>query len=133
LRVVLLTLGIFVLVVLAGALAILFTIWYVEYRGLGGLNIVERAYARMAIYGRWLGLSFAESSTPDERRHYMIDELPDGEKPISAITHAYIRNRYAEPADHDVRVRDSHIAHGAWQEARKTFIRRKLARLFGRR
>ena len=62
----------------------------------------------------------------------MIDELPDGEKPISAITHAYIRNRYAGPADQDERIRDSHIAHGAWQEARKTFIRRKLAQFFGR-
>ncbi len=133
LRVVLLTLGIFALVILSGVLVILFTIWYVEYRGLGGLNIVERAYARMAIYARWLGIHFAQSSTPDERRRYMVDELPDGERPISAITHAYIRNRYAEPTDRDVRIHDSHIAQGAWQEARKTFIRRKLAQLFGRR
>jgi transglutaminase-like putative cysteine protease len=133
LRVVLLTLGIFALVMLSGVLVILFTIWYVEYRGLGGLNIVERAYARMAIYARWLGIPLAQSATPDERRRSMIDELPDGEKPISAITHAYIRNRYGEPTDRDERIRDSHIAHGAWQEARKTFIRRKLAQFFGRR
>jgi transglutaminase-like putative cysteine protease len=133
LRVVLLTLGILALLVLSGVMVILFMIWYVEYRGLGGLNIVERAYARMAIYGRWLGMRFAQSSTPDERRRYLVDELPEGEKPINAITHAYIENRYAEPASREARVRNSHVAQEAWQEARWTFIRRKLAQIFGRR
>jgi transglutaminase-like putative cysteine protease len=133
LRVVLLTLGIFALIVLSAVLAILFMIWYVEYRGLGGLNIIERAYARLVIYGRWLGLHFAESATPDERRRHMISEIPEGEPPINAITRAYIENRYGEPVSRDVRVRNSHIAQDAWQDARRTFIRRKLSRLLGRR
>jgi transglutaminase-like putative cysteine protease len=133
LHVVLLTLGIFALVVLAGVLVILFMIWYVEYRGLGGLSIVERAYARIAIYGRWLGLRFAESSTPDERRRYMVNELPEGETPINTITQAYIENRYAEHISREAQIHDSRVAQEAWQEARWTFVRRKLAQILGRR
>jgi transglutaminase-like putative cysteine protease len=132
LRTALLTLGIFALIIVAGVLAILFTIWYVEYRGLGGLNIVERAYARLAIYGRWIGLHFGQSATPDERRRYLVDEVPEGEKPVNAITRAYVENRYGEPADREERIRSSHIAQQAWRDARRAFIRHKLARWLGR-
>jgi hypothetical protein len=133
LKTVLLTLGIFVLVIVGGALALLFTIWYVEYRGLGGLSIIERAYARMAIYARWLGLKFAQSSTPDERRRYMISELPESEKSINAITRLYMESRYGDPAGNRAHIRNSRVAQEAWTEARQTFIRRKFGRLFRRR
>ena len=131
LQTVLLTLGIFALVVLGAVLAILFAIWYVEYRGLSGLNIIERAYARMAIYGRWLGLHFDDSATPDERRRFMVSEIPEGEPPINTITRGYVQNRYA-PADPESEGMGSQIAQDAWREARWVFIRRKIAELFGR-
>lgn len=127
----LLTLGILALVVLAVVFVVLFAIWYVEYRGLGGLNIIERAYARMAIYGSWLGLRFTDSSTPDERRRYLISEIPEGEPPINAITDGYVQNRYA-PADPEHELAYSHVAQEAWRDARWVFIRRKIAVFFGR-
>ncbi|MBN1563003.1 MAG: transglutaminase domain-containing protein [Anaerolineae bacterium] len=127
----LLTLGLFALVILAVIMTILFVIWYVEYRGLSGLNIVERAYARMTIYARWLGLRFDDSATPDERRRYMVSEIPEGEPPINAITQGYVQTRYA-PANQDAEFTNSNIAQEAWRDARWVFIRRKIAEFFGR-
>ncbi|MBN1201500.1 MAG: hypothetical protein JXJ20_06555 [Anaerolineae bacterium] len=132
LRTALLTLAIFALAILLLVLLILFMIWYVEYRGLGGLNSIQRAYARLAIYARWIGLTFSRSATPDERRRYMIGEMPEGERPINTITRAYIRDRYAPPERSGTRANDHLLAQEAWHEARWVFIRRKLARLLGR-
>ncbi len=132
LRVVLLTLGILVLVVLAVVLIVLFAIWYVEYRGLGGLNTIQRAYARMVIYGQWLGLRFAESATPDERRRHLVNEIPEGEQPINAITRTYIEDRYGEPANPELNETNTSLAEEAWHVARQTFIRHKFGRWLGR-
>jgi transglutaminase-like putative cysteine protease len=131
LKTILTTLGIFALVVVGVILAVAFAIWYIEYRGLGGLNVIQKAYARMGIYGRWLGLSFEQSATPIERRHYLIDEIPEGEQPISIITHAYMHDRYASPGT-AAADGDEHHARDAWHEARRVFVRRKLARVFRR-
>jgi hypothetical protein len=129
--VILLTLGIFALAVLLFVLAILFVIWYVEYRGLRGLNVIQRAYARMAIYAHWLGLRFDESATPDERRRYLVGKVPEGERPINTITRTYVEDRYARPGEPDTEIANSYSAREAWREARRTFIRRKLTRLLG--
>lgn len=129
LRVILLTLGAVVLTLLLVALAVALAIWYIEFRGLGGLNAVQKAYARMAIYARWLGIRFEQSTTPDERRRYLVGQVPEGERPINTITHVYMEERYGEPAA--TRAARHHTIHKAWQSARRAFIRRKLRR-FGR-
>jgi len=131
LRTILLTLLIFVLVIIALVAFILFLIWYVEYRGLGGLNSIQRAYARLGIYGRWLGLRFDESATPDERRRYLVGEVPEGEQPINAITRAYIQSRYDAPGKPN-QLAEHRLVKEAWQEARWLFIRHKFGRFFGR-
>ncbi|NDJ76301.1 MAG: hypothetical protein GYB65_08570 [Chloroflexi bacterium] len=131
-KTILLTVAIFVLVVAVIVLAIVFMIWYVEYRGLGGLNIIQRTYARLGIYGRWVGVNFDESATPFERRRHLVGEVPDGEKPINTITSAYIQDRYAPPAPQAMDQEKTFAAQEAWQEARWVFIRRKLGRLFRR-
>mgnify|MGYP001199615612 FL=1 len=131
LRTILITLGVFVLVIVLLVLLALFIIWYVEYRGLGGLNGIERAYARLGIYAHWLGLRLDRSATPDERRRYLVGEVPSGEKPINAITRAYIQNRYA-PKDRVNLEPQQEVIKDAWEEARWAFIRRKLDRLRGR-
>jgi hypothetical protein len=131
LRTILITLGVFVLVIVLLVLLALFIIWYVEYRGLGGLNGIERAYARLGIYAHWLGLRLDRSATPDERRRYLVGEVPSGEKPINAITRAYIQNRYA-PKDRVNLEPQQEVIKEAWEEARWAFIRRKLDRLRGR-
>ncbi len=128
-KTILLTLMIFAAVVILLLVVIVFAIWYIEYRGLGHLNAVQRAYARLGIYGRWLGLRLEQSSTPDERRRYLVGEVPEGEQPINTITHAYVEDRYAAPGQADG---SDHVAQTAWQEARWAFIRRKLNHLFGR-
>jgi len=58
--------------------------------------------------------------------------VPTGEKPINAITRAYIQNRYA-PARAQRAVPPPEAIDEAWEEARWAFIRRKLDRLRGRR
>jgi len=131
LSLVLKTLALFVLVVIGLIVLAALVIWYVEYRGLGGLNVVQRAYARLAIYGRWLGLCFAESATPDERRRYLVGELPEGEEPINAITQAYMEDRYAR-RDPESSLNSAARASEAWEDVRWTFVRRKIARWFGR-
>lgn len=130
LSVLLLTLGIIALVITTLIVIGLFLIWYVEYRGLSGLNIVQRAYARLAIYGRWLGLGFVESATPDERRHSMVTHLPEGEAPINTITYAYIEDRYRDPNRSSEDDLADDIAKEAWQDARWVFIKRKLRKWF---
>ena len=129
---ILLTLGIFMLVILAGVALGAFIIWYIEYRGLGGLSAVQKAYARMGIYGRWLGLRPGNSATPDERRRYLIGAVPEGEEPINSITRAYILDRYASPARQDG-VANGQSVQAAWREARMAFVQRKLAWLRRRR
>lgn len=128
LRTILITLGVIVLVVLGIVLAILFTFWYIEYRGLRGLNGVQKAYARLGIYGRWLGLRFPDSSTPDERRRYLISEVPEGERPVNTITRLYIRDRYAAaprlPEQHESQSSVAEI----WKDARRAFLRHKFGR-----
>lgn len=130
---ILLVLGIIALIITGLIITGLFLIWYVEYRGLGGLNVIQRAYARMAIYARWLGLYLADTSTPDERRRALVNSLPEGEMPINAITHAYIENRYGDP--HRIEEDDfsAEVANSAWQDARWVFIREKLRGIFRRR
>jgi len=132
LRVILLTLGLLALIIAALILLGLFLIWYVEYRGLGGLSAVQRAYARLAIYGRWLGLHFDAAATPDERRRYLVGQLPEIEQPVTTITHTYVAERYAPPSQPEQRAFANRLAQQAWSAARWAFIRRKLAAWLGR-
>lgn len=132
LRIILTAFGLVLLVVVALVLIVLFVIWYIEYRGLGGLNVIQRAYARMMIYGRWLGLRFEQSATPDERRRYLIGEVPEGEQPINTITRAYIQDRYGIPDRWQTDPAFQHQTQDAWREARWAFVRRKLMRWIGR-
>lgn len=132
LQVILLTLGLLALMVFAIIIAVLMLIWYVEYRGLGGLNAVQRAYARLGIYARWLGLRFADSATPEERRAQMVESVPEGDPPISAITRAYIVDRYGDPQQNRQGASAFSYVIEAWGEARRVLIRRKLQRWLGR-
>ncbi len=110
---------------------VLFTIWWVEHRGLGGLTLVEKAYARMAIYGGWLGIRLTPEETPEERRLELVKNVPDGKKPINDITEMYVENRFAPPRITD-KTADETEAKLAWSEARMAFIRRKFQKWFGR-
>ena len=132
LRIALLTLGIFALLALSAALIIAFVIWYVEYRGLGGLNVIERAYARVGIYSRWVGVHFATSATPEERRRFLSGELPEADRPVSTITQTYTESRYASPERAAQQTTNGQRVKTAWHTARWIFIRSKLKQFFRR-
>lgn len=117
------------ILVLAGGVA--FTIWWVEHRGLGGLNLIEKAYARMGIYGKWLGINLIPEETPEERRQELVKNVPEGKKPINDITELYVENRFAPPRS-TTKEADETEAKLAWGEARMAFIRRKFQKWFGR-
>ena len=131
-RVILLTLGVLLLVVVLIVAGFGFIIWNMEYRGLGGLNAAQRAYARMGIYASWVGLHLRQSSTPDERRRHLVDEVPDGEQPINTITRGYVQDRYAPPRREQIKAANQAAANDAWQDARRVFLRRKFAQWLGR-
>ncbi len=99
-------------------------LWWVEYRGLDRLGPIGRAYARLAIYARWLGIALSESNTPLERGRRIAREVPAGTRPVIKITDTYISERYAPP--HDASVGEEKQAEDAWRRARRAFIIRKL-------
>jgi hypothetical protein len=102
-------------------------LWYVEYRGLDRFSPIGRAYARLGIYARWLGLSFGDGQTPLERGKRISREVPtDTGRPIMTITDSYIGERYGPP--HDESPADENAVGTAWRTARKAFLRRKVRR-----
>jgi transglutaminase-like putative cysteine protease len=102
-------------------------LWWVEYRGLDRLSQVGRAYARLAVYARWLGIPLSESSTPLERSRRIGRDVPDGSRPVTSITDMYVEERYARPKD--VTPDEEKEAQAAWRTARRAFIARKIRKL----
>ncbi len=101
-------------------------LWWVEYRGLDRLSPIGRAYARLAIYARWLGIPLSEANTPLERGRRIAREVPVGNRPVTSITDMYISERYGRP--HDLTPDEEKDAVSAWRYARRAFIVRKLRR-----
>ncbi|MBN2471933.1 MAG: transglutaminase domain-containing protein [Anaerolineae bacterium] len=117
-----------VLVVLAIILAVvavgLFIIWWLEWRGLGGLSPVQRAYALMERYAGYLGIRLSASYTPNERRRVLSDRVPPSDKPVRAITDMYVQETYG-PADQP-RPRRESMARTALRDVRRAFLRARL-------
>lgn len=128
LRIILWTLGIIALVIGLLIALVIFLIWYVEYRGLRGLNAIQKAYARLAIYARWFGLTFEQSTTPGERHRALVKRVPEGSQPFNQITRSYEQDRYAPPLDRYRKAHNERAIRRAWQDARRTFLRRLLRR-----
>jgi hypothetical protein len=102
-------------------------LWWVEYRGLDDLSPVGRAYARLAIYARWLHIPISDASTPMERGRRISRELPSGNRPVTTLTDLYIAERYAPPTRNTGRpLEDEARAQSLWQAARRAFIERKI-------
>lgn len=129
----LMILGILLAIIAFVTLTGFFMIWWVEYRGLGGLTPVQKAYARMGIYGRWLGADLNSLLTPDEQRRRLVEEVPDGHEPIGTITGLYTEERFAPPSpDKALKHRATDIAKQSWTKARLEFLREKIRRWRGR-
>lgn len=130
-RTILILLAAMLITILIIGLLLALLIWWVEYRGLGGLNPIQRAYARMEIYGRWLGIRLHNKQTPEERRQTLINDVPDGERPITDITLLYTADRYAPPQPENAQDEARKSAKRAWRDARMSFITEKLRRWRG--
>jgi transglutaminase-like putative cysteine protease len=72
------------------------TYWTIERRGLGGLNLVERAYARMWRFAARLGVPSPPDQTPYERAGALTILVPEGETAITRITDMYIVERFGQ-------------------------------------
>jgi hypothetical protein len=119
---------IFLLIVLLVLIGFL-TFWWWEWRGMGGLSPVSRAYARLERYVGLIGIRPQEQETPEERREAVVQKLPPVERPVTAITRLYSRERYGKPEDVEMQEgRSSRIAENAWSETRRSIVQRWLRR-----
>lgn len=130
-RTLLILLAVMLLTILIMVGVVGFFVWWIEHRGLGGLNPIQKAYARLDIYGRWLGIHLSNRQTPEERRLVLVDEVPDGEEPITGITGLYTQDRYAPPIPPEQQHAAELDARRAWRDARISFILEKFRRWRG--
>jgi transglutaminase-like putative cysteine protease len=100
--------------------------WSLENAGFQGLLPVERAYARLQRYGRWVGNPPRPSDTPAEWAGSVIKSAPEARQPIGLIVDLYVRARFAhgDSADAD--------ADRAWREVRPALWRVLLRRVVPR-
>lgn len=109
-----------------GSFALVGTLWWIEYRGLDRVSPIGRAYARLAIYARWMGITLNGAQTPLERGRRVAREVPPSTNPVMRITDTYIVERYSPPQT--ASVSDEAQAQQAWQKARREFIAAKIER-----
>jgi len=113
------------------AVLILFLIWWLEWRGLGGLTPVQRAYALLERYAGYLGVRLAPSYTPHERQRVISHHVPESKQAVHVITDLYVEETYGPQQQR--RTRWNIVARNALDEARKAFLRARVARLLPRR
>ncbi len=106
-------------------LLVLFTFiwWWWEWRGLGAMNPIVRAYARLERYLRLIGIRPNPQDTPEERRRRIVKILPKADKPVSAITRLYTAERYGVKRKNPAKeVSQNEAVDQAWAEARANII-----------
>ena len=105
--------------------------WWWEWRGMGGLSPIARAYARLERYINLIGIKLGRNQTPAERREEIVNRLPIIEEPVNAITKLYEDERYGGDAARNRidDIRGGKIAREAWRDSRGNIIRRWFRRL----
>jgi transglutaminase-like putative cysteine protease len=125
-------LGIAALIVISVILLVLLAIfiwWWWEWRGMGGLSPIARAYTRLGRYLQLIGLYPRDQQTPEERRQEIIQKLPQAERPVTAITRLYTRERYGRGDGGTAEgTRNQQLADNAWTEVRRNIVVRWLRR-----
>lgn len=122
------------LLILAIILLLLF--WWWEWRGMGGLSSISRAYARLERYIQLIGIEIGSNKTTLEKRRELQQKIPAAREPIRTISDLYTRERYGDTSqaagDNE---RFAARADRAWNRTRGNIIRRWLRRLlpFSRR
>lgn len=117
-----LVLGLGMLIALAAGAGL--TYWWAEVRGLGGLNLVERAYAKLWRYAEWLGMRASPDQTPYERAEALAAVVPEGQTAINHITDLYVVRRFGRacnlPEGYETEVQQQ------WGLLRPTLVRNWL-------
>jgi transglutaminase-like putative cysteine protease len=117
-----------VALVLVIALGLASIFWNTEMRGLGGLNLVERAYARMWRFAERLGVPGPPEQTPYERSGALTVLVPEGKRTIGVITDMYVVERFGRGG----RSGDQSQATSQWTALRPMMWRAWLEKKFSR-
>ena len=120
----LLMLSLLILVLIA-----LLLFWWWEWRGLGGLSPVSRAYARLERYIGLIGIKTGKTQTTLEKRRDLQQRIPAAREPIRTISDLYTRERYgaaSQAPGEDKAFAES--ADKAWYRTRGDILRRWLRR-----
>ncbi len=117
---------ILVVLLVAACVGVGFTYWAIEMRGLSGLNLIERAYARMWRFAARLGVPGPPDQTPYERAGALVMLVPEAKAPINHITDQYLVERFGRGHGEGDR------AENQWGELRpllwKTWLQKKFSR-----
>ena len=115
------------LLILAIILLLLF--WWWEWRGMGELSPISRAYARLERYIQILGIDIGSDKTTMEKRRELQQMIPAAREPIRTISDLYTRERYGDASHASEDSKRSDVrAERAWTRARRNIIRRWLRR-----
>ncbi len=114
------------LIVLVIIALILF--WWWEWRGMGDLSPVSRAYARLERYIQLIGISIGSTLTTLEKRRELQRRIPAAREPIRTISDLYTRERYGGNRDEVEHSRFAESAEKAWYRTRGNILRRWLRR-----
>ena len=112
------------LIVLAIIALLLF--WWWEWRGMGGLSPVSRAYARLERYIQLIGINVGSTLTTLEKRRELQQRIPAAREPIRTISDLYTRERYSGSRDAVENSNFAESAEKAWYVTRGNILRRWL-------
>ena len=109
------------------ALLIAFTFWWWEWRGMGGLSPVTRAWARMERYIRLIGIRPGDHKTTLEKRRDIVNRIPAAKEPVRVISELYTAERYrGRDGDSTHHAEQAETANKAWDDTRKNILLRWL-------
>ncbi len=111
------------------ALIALLLYWWWEYRGMGGLSPISRAFARLERYTQLIGIQAGSQQTTLEKRRELQQQIPAARESIRTISDLYTRERYggvAQQAGDEDQYAES--ADKAWHRTRGNILRRWLKR-----
>ena len=111
-------------------LILLLIFWWWEWRGMGDLSPISRAYARLERYMALIGINIGSDKTTLEKGRELQQRLPAAKDPIRTISDLYTRERYGGGnKDPSQNARFAARAERAWYRTRGKVIRRWLRRV----
>jgi hypothetical protein len=120
-------LGLLLIILLVGGGVFIW--WWWEWRGMRGLSPITRAYAKLERFVSLIGVHLGAQQTPEERRRYILRNLPGAERPVTVITRMYTNERYGRGPKHPAEAaNNAQIADKAWTDARRSILQRFLRR-----